>query len=83
MGQHKVAVGWQCDEVEIIGDIDPAAETLYLRLITCHRALGQHAEALAVYRRCRQILATLGVAPSREIEALGQALGGARPPLAT
>jgi len=64
-------------------EIDPDAETLYCRLIRCHRALGRHADALALYRRCRQRLTTLGVAPSREIEALGQALGGARPPLAT
>jgi DNA-binding SARP family transcriptional activator len=56
---------------------------LYRRLITYYRALGQHAEALALYRRCRQRLATLGVTPSREIEAVGQALGAARPPLAS
>jgi len=46
----------------------------------CHRSLGQSAEALAVYQRCRQTLgAVLGVAPSRELEALGRALGAVPP----
>jgi DNA-binding SARP family transcriptional activator len=32
----------------------------------CHQRLGQRAEALRVYRRCRDLLAAeLGLAPSR------------------
>jgi LuxR family maltose regulon positive regulatory protein len=57
-------------------DIEPLSETLCYRLMCCHRALGQPAEALAVYRRCRTALTSLlGTAPAREIEALALALG--------
>ncbi|TFZ05794.1 hypothetical protein EZ313_03815 [Ramlibacter henchirensis] len=52
-------------------EVEPTAETLYLRLMCCHQAVGQPAEALAVYRRCRRALSTLlGVPPSRDIEAV-------------
>jgi LuxR family transcriptional regulator, maltose regulon positive regulatory protein len=63
-------------------EVEPAAEALYLRLMCCHQALKQPAEALAVYRRCRRAMATLvGVAPSREIEAMLASLGQQQPGL--
>lgn len=47
-------------------EVDPLAEDLYQRLMDCHQRLGQYAEALRVYRRCRDLLAAeLGLAPSR------------------
>lgn len=56
-------------------EIEPLAETLYYRLMCCYRSLDQPAEALAIYRRCRHALSTLlGIAPSRETEALRAAL---------
>ena len=56
-------------------DVDDLAESLYQRLIVCYRRLGARAEALAVYRRCRDALASgLGVEPSPETEALHRAL---------
>ncbi len=64
-------------------EVEPLSETLYYRLICCYRSLGQSAEALAVYRRCRQTLTTLlGVPPSREIEALGASLDASGKPSA-
>jgi ATP/maltotriose-dependent transcriptional regulator MalT len=54
---------------------DNLAEDLYRRLMVCHRELGEVAEALRVYRRCRQLLSiVLNVAPSAETEAVRQSL---------
>ena len=51
--------------------VDPLAESMYRRLMACLHALGQRAEAIEVYRRCRQALSiTLGVAPTAVTEAL-------------
>ena len=37
----------------------------------CHLQLGNHAEALSVYRRCREMLSVvLGVKPAPETDAL-------------
>jgi DNA-binding SARP family transcriptional activator len=56
---------------------DNLAEELYQRLIACHLARGEHAQALNAYRRCRELLSiVLGVAPSARTEALVAALGG-------
>ncbi len=53
----------------------PLAEDLARRLIGCLLVLGQRAEALAVYRRCRQQLAVvLGVRPAAATEALAHEL---------
>lgn len=50
---------------------DNLAEDLYRQLMVCHRELGEPAQALEVYRRCRQLLSVvLGVAPSAETEAV-------------
>ncbi|MBP9915519.1 MAG: hypothetical protein KBF24_04855 [Thiobacillaceae bacterium] len=50
---------------------DNLNEFLYRRLIHCLQRRDRHAEALGVYRRCRELLSiVLGVAPSAETEAL-------------
>ncbi len=64
-------------------DVDECAEEVYRRLMGLYLRLGRRAEALAVYRRCRTVLAAeLGVPPSPETEALHQAarVGQALPP---
>jgi two-component SAPR family response regulator len=56
-------------------EVDDLAEELYRRLMVCHRQLGQVAEALAVYHRCRRKLsAVLRVNPSPETEAVFRSL---------
>ncbi len=56
-------------------ELEPVAEELYQRLMVCHRELGQRAEALAVYERCRRVLAEmLAVEPSAQTQALLQTL---------
>lgn len=62
-------------------EIEPLMENLWYRLMLCHKQLGHSAEALAVYRRCREALsAGLGINPSAEIEALRSALTGSGRP---
>ncbi len=52
-------------------EIDNLAETLHRALMRALAAAGDHAEALAAYRRCRELLArVLGAPPSAETEAL-------------
>ena len=58
---------------ERVLEIDNVAEDIYRRLMRCYSKVGQPAEALRVYRRCRQMLSfVLGIAPSAETEALLQ-----------
>jgi LuxR family transcriptional regulator, maltose regulon positive regulatory protein len=46
-------------------ELDGMAEDLYRGLMICHRELGDHIEALQVYRRCRELLGkVLGVQPN-------------------
>jgi DNA-binding SARP family transcriptional activator len=53
----------------------PLTEDVVRRLMGCLILLGQRAEALAVYRRCRQQLSVvLGVRPAAETEALAAGL---------
>lgn len=48
-------------------DQDNVAEAIYRRLIHAHRILGQDAEAVSVFRRCREMLSiVLRVAPAAE-----------------
>jgi DNA-binding SARP family transcriptional activator len=50
---------------------DNLAEELYQRLMECHLARGEHAQALNAYRRCRELLSiVLGLKPSARTEAL-------------
>lgn len=56
---------------------DNLAEELYQRLIACHLARGENAQALNAYRRCRELLSiVLGVQPSARTEALVIRIGG-------
>jgi LuxR family maltose regulon positive regulatory protein len=56
-------------------EIEPMAESFYRRLMACHAKLGQRAEALTAFQRCRQALLThLGVSPTRETQTLYQKL---------
>ena len=51
-------------------ELDPLAETFYRRQMICLHAQGQRAEAIEVFRRCRQTLSViLGVQPTGETEA--------------
>jgi DNA-binding SARP family transcriptional activator len=56
-------------------EADNLAEPLYRALMVCHRELGETAEALRAFRRCRELLSmVLGVAPSAETEAVRRTL---------
>ena len=52
-------------------ELDNLAEALYRRLMAAYREQGEPAEALNVYRRCREMLSiVLGAKPSAETEAV-------------
>jgi DNA-binding SARP family transcriptional activator len=56
-------------------EIDDLAEGLYQRAMQCYGALGRHAQALALYQRCRRVLrAQLDVEPSSETQAVAAGL---------
>lgn len=56
-------------------ECDNLAEGLYRGLMACHLALGNHAEGLRIYRRCRELLSVvLGVQPAAETQAVYQSL---------
>jgi LuxR family transcriptional regulator, maltose regulon positive regulatory protein len=58
-------------------DLDPPAERIYQRIMRVLHARGRRAEALEVYRSCREMLgATLGAQPSSETEALHRLVRG-------
>jgi DNA-binding SARP family transcriptional activator len=60
-------------------DADPLAEAFYRRLMACQQRLGNHAEAVKTYHRCRDLLkAELGIAPSPETTAVYTAIAGRR-----
>lgn len=79
--QHHEHVGAHAQAAELCAaalEFEPLAEELYRRVMACLAAQGRHAEALDAYRRCRQMLSVvLGIAPSRETEAVYAAI--ARP----
>ena len=55
-------------------EVDNLSELLYQQLMICHLNRGEHAEAMLVYRRCRELLSiVLGVAPSERTEQLHRA----------
>jgi DNA-binding SARP family transcriptional activator len=57
-------------------EIEPMTQNVWYRLMLCHQQQGEPLEALAVYDRCRKILAgSLGIRPSAEMEQLREALG--------
>jgi DNA-binding SARP family transcriptional activator len=52
-------------------DLDPYRETSYVRLMRLHMSVGNRADALRTYERCREVLARdVGVAPSPQTEAV-------------
>jgi DNA-binding SARP family transcriptional activator len=56
-------------------EVDSLAEDLYRKLMHCHLALGQPAEAARAFRRCRDMLSVqLGIPPSAETDALFQSI---------
>jgi LuxR family transcriptional regulator, maltose regulon positive regulatory protein len=58
-------------------EVEPLAESLYRRLMLCHRDGGSPAEAIRVYRRLRQMLSVmLGLPPSKETETLMREIHG-------
>jgi DNA-binding SARP family transcriptional activator len=51
--------------------VDSLSEPLYQRLMIANLSVGQHAEAMQVFRRCRETLSiVLGIPPSSETQAL-------------
>ncbi|GAN33774.1 MAG: hypothetical protein DYG83_17690 [Candidatus Brocadia sp. AMX2] len=49
--------------------VDNLAEEFYQHLMVCYQRLGQEAEAVKLYRRCRSVLlSALGVKPSSRTE---------------
>lgn len=55
-------------------EIDNLSETFYQHLMVCHQQMGQHAEVLRVYRRCRELLSiVLGIVPSAKTERIRSA----------
>ena len=62
-GDHEGALASSLRALEV----DDLAEALYQRALRAYVALGRHAEATALYQRCRLVLgAQLGVEPSTE-----------------
>jgi hypothetical protein len=58
-------------------ELDTLAEFFYRRRMICLHALGRRADALEIFRRCRQMLSiALGVAPAPETERLHRELHG-------
>lgn len=56
-------------------DIEPFRESSHQRLMRCEAALGNRAEAIRVYHRCRELLLDeLGVEPSPETQAQFESL---------
>ena len=66
-GDEAEAANWAEETITL----DPYRETGYRQLMAAHAAAGNRAEALRVYERCRQLLATeLGAYPSPETESI-------------
>jgi DNA-binding SARP family transcriptional activator len=56
-------------------ELDPLAEEFYRRLMLCHKQTGRIVEALAAYRRCRDLFSiTLGIQPSDETQRVYRSL---------
>ena len=74
VGQHwESRQQWQraCELYERGIELDTLPESFYRRQMICLEAQGQRAEAIDVFRRCRQALSvTLGVAPTAETQAV-------------
>ncbi len=79
--ERRDEAGVAADCCERLLEKEPLAEDPYRRLMLCYRKMGHTAEALSIYERCREQLATgLGVSPSPEMEALWRELHEAPSP---
>jgi DNA-binding SARP family transcriptional activator len=66
---HELTLATQAAE-EILA-LEPFRESAYQRLMQVHAAMGNRADALRTYQRCRTLLAEeLGVDPSPQTEAV-------------
>lgn len=72
-GEDQMAIQWYTKALEM----EHLVEEFYRGLINCYYKLGQKADALSTYNRCKQVLSdVLGVEPSPETEAIrAQVLG--------
>lgn len=78
-GQSTIKKAIECFQRGL--EIDDVAEEFYQNLIICHQRLGNKAEAVKVYKRCRDTLfATLGVEPSEKTRSLYNEVMGSPPP---
>ncbi len=69
--EDKKAIKWYLKALEL----ENLAEELYLGLIMCYHRLGQKADAISTYNRCKQVLSdVLGVEPSPATEAIWEKL---------
>jgi ATP/maltotriose-dependent transcriptional regulator MalT/DNA-binding SARP family transcriptional activator len=59
-------------------EADPQAEGFYRHSMICFQRLDRRAEAIEIFNRCRKALASLGVGPSGETQALYERLIAAR-----
>jgi len=66
-GQLQMAA----EHYQKVVEIDDLVEEFYQRLMVCCHHLGQKAEAVKVYNRCRTMLSTaLGITPSPNTETI-------------
>ena len=72
LGQHwESSAKWdaECELYKRAVELDPLAESFYRGQMICLQAQGRRAEAIEVFRRCRQSLSiVLGVPPAPETE---------------
>jgi LuxR family transcriptional regulator, maltose regulon positive regulatory protein len=72
LGQHWEGLSEWTTAAELYQrsvELDPLAELFYRKLMVCMREQGRRAEAMDVFRRCRQMLSvTLGVKPAEATE---------------
>jgi DNA-binding SARP family transcriptional activator len=75
LGDFETAI--RCCEKAL--EVNDLAEEFYQHLIICQRQLGRHANAVAIYNRCRSVLkARLGIEPSVQTESLIREFPSAR-----
>lgn len=79
-GQYYLDAGRAKDAQRVFehaSDLEPLAEEVHRKLMLALVAQGEPAEALRVYRRCREMLSiVLGVRPSPETERIRKAVQG-------
>lgn len=82
-GHHLMACGrWEeAARCYLLGiEVDPLIENFYYQLMICHMQRGHEGDALLTYRRCRRLfMSSLGLRPSKTLEALYQKLRSSGP----